>query len=281
MKYVRLIKEDNIIPGLVDNDCNVRDLSSITDDIDGNAINSILDNKLNNDTINTLPIVGSLDNVELLAPIKDVGKLICIGANSKHHIQEMNLEQPKDITFFMKAITSLTDPYNDIAYPKICKKLDWEAELAIVIGKKAKYVNEDDALNHIFGFCLLNEISDRYWQFENNNTQYTKGKSFDDFAPIGPYIVTLDEINDLDDIDLELKVNGKVKQSFKSSEYIFNVRQIIAYCSRFFTLNSGDIISFGTGPGVGHSYSTYLEVGDIIELSSTILGKQKNQIISE
>ncbi len=239
-------------------------------------------NILNKTSTDDLPEVENIKHENIKSPITHLSNIICLGLNSQQHINEIERKNThKTPTIFFKKNTSLTDPYGDVIYPKIAKKVDWEGEVSFIVGKRAKNVPEKDAANYILGFALLNDISDRYWQFEEGNMEFGKAKSFDTFAPFGPYLVTIDEIQDTNKIDISLKVNGITKQRFDSSEYLYDAFKTLSFCSSFFTLMPGDIIAMGTGPGVGHGTGEYLKIGDTIELSSSILGTQINKIVME
>lgn len=203
-------------------------------------------------------------------------KIICVGLNYTHHAFETNMPMPVEPIFFFKSTTALTGPNDGLIIPRTSKKTDYEIELAVVIGKKALYVEEKDAMEHVAGFCLHNDYSEREFQLERNG-QWTKGKGCDSFAPMGPYLVTKDEIKDFNNLNMWLKVNGELRQDNNTDDMIFEVPFLISYISQFMTLLPGDVISTGTPSGVGHGFKPpiYLKPGDVIELSIEGLGEQR------
>jgi len=207
-------------------------------------------------------------------------KIICVGLNYTKHAFESNMPLPSEPIIFFKSTSALTGPNDGVIIPRNSKKTDWEVELAVVIGKKASYVEEKDALDHVAGFCLHNDYSEREFQLERNG-QWTKGKGCDTFAPMGPYLVTKDEVKDFNDLHMWLKVNGKMMQDNNSDDMIFEVPFLVSYISQFMTLLPGDVISTGTPSGVGHGFHppVYLKPGDVVELGIEGLGEQK-QIVS-
>lgn len=223
---------------------------------------------------NNLPIID--DKVRLGVPLKRPSKIVCVGLNYAQHVIESGMEIPKEPVLFFKATSALVGPYDNIIIPKNSTKTDWEVELAIVIGKKALYVNEEDAFDHIAGYVLHNDVSERAFQLERSG-QWVKGKSCDTFAPVGPFIATKDEIKEPNNLNLWLKVNGKMMQNSNTSDFIFNVQQVVSHISQFMTLLPGDIISTGTpfGVGLGLNPPTFLKHGDIIELGIDGLGVSK------
>ena len=226
---------------------------------------------------NQLPEVA--DDVRLGSPICRPSKIICIGLNYADHAKETNAPLPPEPVIFMKATTAIVGPYDDIMLPKNSVKTDWEVELAVVIGKKASYVNEEDALDHVAGYVLHNDVSEREFQLERNGT-WDKGKGCDTFAPLGPFLVTTDEIADPHNLRLWLKVNGVTMQDGTTTNLIFNLPHLIAYTSQFMTLLPGDIISTGTpaGVGLGMKPLVYLKAGDVVELGIDGLGHQKQNV---
>lgn len=221
-----------------------------------------------------LPLINS--NVRLGAPFTRPSKIICVGLNYTKHALESNMPLPKEPILFFKSTTALTGPNDDLIIPKKSVKTDWEVELAVVIGKKASYVEEKDALNYVAGFCLHNDYSEREFQLERNG-QWVKGKSCDSFAPMGPYLVTKDEIKDFNNLKMWLKVNGKTMQDNNTDDMIFEVPKLVSYISQFMTLLAGDVISTGTPAGVGLGFNPpiYLKAGDVVELGIEGLGTQK------
>ena len=212
------------------------------------------------------------------APFTRPSKIICIGLNYTKHAQESNMPLPKEPIIFFKSTTALTGPNDALIIPKNSTKTDWEVELAVVIGKKASYVEERDALKHVAGYCLHNDYSEREFQLERNG-QWVKGKSCDSFAPMGPYLVTSDEIKDPHALPMWLKVNGNTMQDGNTDDMIFNVPFVISYVSQFMTLLPGDVISTGTPAGVGLGFKPpiYLKAGDVVELGIEGLGTQRQQ----
>ncbi len=220
-------------------------------------------------------------NVRLGAPVFRPSKIICIGLNYAKHAQETNATPPKEPILFFKATTSVSGPDDDIVIPKKSVKTDWEVELAVVIGKRALYVEENEAMNYIAGYCLHNDVSEREFQLEHGG-QWVKGKSCDTFAPLGPWIATKDEITDFNNLRLWLTVNDKKMQDSNTNDLIFKIPFLVAYISRFMTLLPGDIISTGTPSGVGLGFNppVYLKEGDIVELGIDGLGTQKQNVIN-
>jgi 2-keto-4-pentenoate hydratase/2-oxohepta-3-ene-1,7-dioic acid hydratase in catechol pathway len=221
------------------------------------------------------------DTVRLGAPMARPSKIICVGLNYAKHAEESGMEPPKEPVLFFKASSAIVGPYDDIILPKGSTKTDWEVELAIVIGKKASYVSESEALTHVAGYVLHNDVSERAFQIERSG-QWVKGKSCDTFAPLGPYIATADEIKDPNNLRLWLKLNGKRVQDSSTSDFIFNIQQVISYISQFMTLLPGDIISTGTPSGVGLGFDppTYLTPGDEVELGVEGLGVSKQKVVA-
>lgn len=221
------------------------------------------------------------DTVRLGAPMARPSKIVCVGLNYAKHAEESGMEPPKEPVLFFKASSAIVGPYDDIRLPKGSTKTDWEVELAIVIGKKASYVSESEALTHVAGYVLHNDVSERAFQIERSG-QWVKGKSCDTFAPLGPYIATADEIKDPNNLRLWLKLNGKRVQDSSTSDFIFNIQQVISYISQFMTLLPGDIISTGTPSGVGLGFDppTYLTPGDEVELGVEGLGVSKQKVVA-
>jgi 2-keto-4-pentenoate hydratase/2-oxohepta-3-ene-1,7-dioic acid hydratase in catechol pathway len=226
----------------------------------------------------TLPEIN--ENVRIGACVQRPSKIICIGLNYTKHALESKMPLPKEPIIFFKSTTALCGPNDNLVIPKNSVKTDWEVELAFVIGKKATYVEEKDALNYVAGFCLHNDYSEREWQLERNG-QWVKGKSCDTFAPLGPYLVTQDEIEDFNNLQMWLKVNGKMMQDNNTDDMIFEVPFLVSYLSQFMTLLPGDVISTGTPAGVGLGFNPpiYLKRGDVIELGIEGLGEQRQVAI--
>lgn len=215
-------------------------------------------------------------NVRLAAPLVRPSKIVCVGLNYAQHAAESGMEVPKEPVLFFKASSALVGPNDDIIIPKGSTKTDWEVELAIVISKKASYVEEADALSHVAGYVLHNDVSERAFQLERSG-QWVKGKSCDTFAPVGPFIATTDEIEDPNNLNLWLKLNGEIMQNSSTSDFIFNVQHVVSHISQFMTLLPGDIISTGTpfGVGLGLTPPRYLKQGDVVELGIEGLGTSK------
>lgn len=219
--------------------------------------------------------------IRIGSPLTRPSKIICVGLNYTKHALESKMDIPKEPILFFKSTTALCGPNDDLVIPRNSVKTDWEVELAVVIGKKASYVDEKDALAYVAGFCLHNDYSEREFQLERNG-QWVKGKSCDTFAPLGPYLVTRDEVNDFNDLHMWLKVNGKMMQDNNTDDMIFEVPFLVSYISQFMTLLPGDIISTGTPAGVGLGFKPpiYLKAGDVIELGIEGLGEQRQKAIS-
>lgn len=220
------------------------------------------------------------EGTRLGSPIKRPGKIICIGLNFKDHAEESGMEAPKEPVVFFKATSSLVGPNDDLVIPRGSEKTDWEVELAVVIGKKASYVEESEAYDYVAGYALHNDYSERAYQLELGG-QWVKGKSCDTFAPLGPYIATKDEIEDINNLGMWLKVNGEQKQNGTTANLIFDVAQVVSYLSRFMTLEPGDVISTGTPAGVGLGFDPpqYLKPGDVVELGIDGLGSSSQKCV--
>ncbi|MGZ3853205.1 MAG: fumarylacetoacetate hydrolase family protein, partial [Flavisolibacter sp.] len=218
-------------------------------------------------------------DVRLASPIARPSKIVCIGLNYADHAKETNAQVPKEPIIFFKSTTALVGPNDDVIIPKNSTKTDWEVELAVIIGKKASYVDEREALNFVAGYCLHNDLSEREFQLERGG-QWVKGKSCDTFAPLGPFLATQDEIGDVDNLRLWLKVNGKTMQDGTTANLIFKIPFLVSYLSQFMTLLPGDIISTGTpaGVGLGMNPQVYLKPGDVVELGIEGLGTSKQNI---
>ncbi|HYJ20139.1 MAG TPA: fumarylacetoacetate hydrolase family protein [Burkholderiales bacterium] len=279
MKLVRYGEAGKEKPGIIDAQGGIRDLSGVVKDIDGSTVSAEGIAKLRAVNIESLPKVSG--NPRLGSPIANVPKLICIGLNYADHAKESNLPIPAEPVVFMKAISAITGPNDEVKLPKGSKKGDWEVELAFVIGKKAQSVSEADALNHVAGYMICNDVSEREWQLEHGS-QWSKGKSFDTFAPLGPWFVTADEIKDPQSLAMWLDVNGQRKQTGSTSTMIFGVRKLVSYLSYMCTLVPGDVVSTGTPPGVGMGIkptAQFLKAGDEMRLGIDGLGEQKQKVI--
>ena len=279
MKLVRYGEAGKEKPGILDAQGAIRDLSGVVKDIDAAAVSPEGLAKLRGVKVDGLPKVSG--NPRLGPPIANVPKLICIGLNYADHAKESNLPIPGEPVVFMKAISAITGPNDDVKLPKGSKKGDWEVELAFVIGRKAQSVTESDALNHVAGYMICNDVSEREWQLEHGS-QWSKGKSFDTFAPLGPWFVTADEIKDPQNLSMWLDVNGKRKQTGNTNTMIFGVRKLVSYLSYMCTLTPGDVVSTGTPPGVGMGIKPapqFLKPGDEMRLGIDGLGEQKQKVL--
>lgn len=284
MKLVRhgAIGEEK--PGMLDNHGNIRDLAGYITDFCPQSLGKLdLIQQLTTLKIEDLPMVNK--DVRLGACVGMPGKFICVGYNSKLHTQQMgaSLMSGQDMMVFLKPTSAVCGPYDPILYTRHTKKLDWEAELGIVIGKKGKYITKDQAKDYIFGYTCINDLSERYLQLETQDKQYTKGKGFDNAAPIGPYLVTKDEVPNSGNLQLKLWVNGELRQDFNSSDYIHNDEEVVSYLSQYFTLYPGDIISMGSGPGNAKSWGpdAFLKPNDKVVFSIVGLGQQEKTVILE
>jgi 2,4-diketo-3-deoxy-L-fuconate hydrolase len=268
-------------PGVLDSEGNLRDLSNIISDIDGDFLSRGGIDEINKLDLNALPKVSGSPRLGM--PVSGTPKLICIGLNYSDHAKESNMAIPTEPVVFMKAISSLNGPNDDVILPNNSIKGDWEVELAVVIGKKTKNVDESDAMSHVAGYTICNDVSEREWQLEHGS-QWSKGKSFDTFAPVGPWLVTKDEIENPQNLAMWLDLNGKRMQTGNTSTMIFGIEKLISYLSYFVTLQPGDIISTGTPPGVGMGIKpepVFLSVGDEMRLGIDGLGEQKQTVIAD
>ena len=279
MKLLRVGTLNKEKPAIIDKSGLVRDLSSIIDDLSTQYINQNTIEKIKKLDLTQLPKIPS--NTRIGACVSNPEKFIGIGLNYSDHAEETGMKIPSEPIIFIKANSCICGPNDNVIIPKNSKKTDWEIELGIVIGKKAQYIFEDQSSEHIFGYCIVNDISEREFQIERSG-QWDKGKGCDTFGPIGPYLVTKDEINNVQDLNLELKLNGKAVQKGNTNKMIFGVNHLVSYVSQFMTLNPGDIITTGTPPGVGmaHKPPIFLKEGDEMILNIDNLGMQKQKIIS-
>ena len=281
MRLVRCGQPGQEVPGLIDANGIMRDLSGHVDDIDGRIVDDVSLAKLRNLDPTSLQ---EIDPRARLAPcVAHVGKFLCIGLNFHDHAAETGLPIPAHPILFMKATSSISGPGDDIMRPRNAKQIDWEVELGVVIGKPAKYVTEDEALDYVAGYCVVNDLSERHFQMHLTG-QWTKGKSCDGFGPIGPYLLTRDEVPDPQNLDMSVTVNGTTMQNGNSRDMIFSVRQIIAHLSELMTLHPGDIIATGTPAGVGMGQKpnpVYLQDGDEIVTTIVGLGSQRQFVVAE
>ncbi len=277
MKFLRIEHENKLKVAIIDKNEKVRIINTIKD-ITPNNIEEIISNNLDSINIDELEMLE--ENFKILPCVNNVGKIVCIGLNYADHAAESGLKPPSEPLVFSKAVTSITGPNDNITLPPNSKKSDWEIELAIIILKKTKNINEDKAEEHIAGYTIVNDVSERHFQIEREG-QFVKGKSYDSFCPLGPYIVTKDEIDDVNNLSLKLKVNNELMQNGNTSNLIFKPNFIVSYLSKFMTLMPGDIIPTGTpaGVGMGMKPPRFLNKGDIIELNIEKLGKQTQKVL--
>ena len=280
MKLLRVGQQGKEKPAALDKNGKIRDLSSNIKDLNPKNLNFEVINKLKKVNLETLPEL--LNSERVGSCITNPGKFVAVGLNYSDHAAETGAKVPSEPIIFMKATSSINGPNDDIEISKDSKKLDWEVELGVIIGKETKNILEQDAQNYILGYCLVNDVSEREWQIEKMG-QWVKGKSHDTYGPIGPYLVTKDEIADINDLNLSLDVNGKRMQTGNTNKMIFNVNFIVSYLSKFMSLQVGDIISTGTPPGVGMGKKpqVFLKAGDKLTLSIDHLGEQKSKVVLE
>ncbi len=277
MKLLRYGPAGQEKPGLVDRDGKIRDLSGVVGDIDGAALAPAALDRLRRTDPATLPLVAG--NPRLGPCVGRISKIVAIGLNYRLHAQEAGMPIPAEPIFFMKAISSICGPNDDVIIPKGAQKTDYEVELGIVIGSTARYVAIGDAAKHIAGYCVVNDVSEREYQIERGG-QWTKGKSADTFCPIGPWLVTADEVPDPGKLALWTEVNGERRQSSNTGDLIFGVEHIVSYVSQFMTLLPGDVIPTGTPSGVGMGFKPpkFLKPGDRVRLSVEGLGEQNQRM---
>ena len=280
MKLLRVGNKGTEKPALLDKNGKIRDISSHIKDLNPDNLNFENISKLKNIDLEKLPELSNSNRVG--SCIIKPGKFVAIGLNYSDHAAETGAKVPSEPIVFMKATSSINGPNDDIEISSNSKKMDWEVELGIVIGRDAKNISEKDAANHILGYCLINDISEREWQIEKMG-QWVKGKSHDTFGPIGPYLVTKDEISDINNLNLSLDVNGKRMQTGNTGTMIFNVFFIVSYLSKYMSLQPGDVITTGTPPGVGMGKKpqVFLKAGDTMRLSIDNLGEQNSKVVPE
>ncbi|MEK7436181.1 MAG: fumarylacetoacetate hydrolase family protein [Pseudomonadota bacterium] len=279
MKLCRYGKNGFEKPGMIDAQGNIRELSAVVEQIDQGTISPAGLAKLRKIKAETLPLVKG--EPRLGVPYVGISKFIAIGLNYADHAQEVNMAFPPEPIVFMKATTSINGPNDKVVVPRNSTKLDWEVELGVVIGKKAQYVSEDKALDHVAGYCIINDISERGFQLQSS--QWDKGKGCDTFGPIGPWLVTTDEIRDPQNLDMWLDVNGRRMQKGNTRTMIFGVAKLVSYCSQYMTLLPGDIITTGTPPGVGMGRKpepVWLKPGDVMNLGIQGLGEQRQEVVA-
>jgi 2-keto-4-pentenoate hydratase/2-oxohepta-3-ene-1,7-dioic acid hydratase in catechol pathway len=279
MKLVRYGRAGAERPGVIDAAGAVRDLSRVVKDITPEVLSPAGLKRLRAAKIERLPIVRG--RPRLGCPLARIGKMVCIGLNYSDHAREVGRPAPDEPTLFIKANSAINGPYDTIVRPPGATKLDYEVELAAVIGRDARNVSEADAMKHVAAYTIVDDMSERAFQMERGGTT-TKGKSADTFAPIGPWLVTADELGDPQTLEVWTTVNGESRQRGHTKDMIFSVRALVAYVSQFMSLRAGDLISTGTPAGVAHGMKPprYLEPGDVLEMGITKLGAQKNRIIA-
>jgi 2-keto-4-pentenoate hydratase/2-oxohepta-3-ene-1,7-dioic acid hydratase in catechol pathway len=278
MKLCRYGKAGYEKPGVIDSDGRLRDLSKVIDNIGPEQLSPRQLRTLSRLRPETLPLVNS--NPRFGVPYVGIGKFVAIGLNYSDHAKEAGLPLPSEPIVFMKATTCINGPSDDIVQPKNSTKLDWEIELGVVIGSMARYVSEADALNHVAGYCIVNDVSER--SFQMATTQWDKGKGFDTAGPIGPWLVTTDEIRDPQNLEMALDVNGNRMQSGNTRTMVFGVAKIVSHVSHYMTLLPGDIIATGTPPGVGLGIKpnpVFLKPGDVMHLTIQGLGEQRQKVV--
>ncbi len=279
MKLLRYGPAGREKPGLLDAGGLIRDLAAIIPDIAGDALLPDSIERLRGIEVEGLPLVEGEPRIG--ACVGRVGKFVCIGLNYSDHAAESGMAVPAEPVLFMKATSAICGPFDDVVIPRGSRKTDWEVELGAVIGKPAKYVAETDALSHVAGYCVVNDLSERAFQLEGTG-QWVKGKSADTFGPIGPWLVTADEVADPQNLELWLEVDGKRYQHGSTRTMVFGVAHLISYLSRFMSLQTGDVISTGTPPGVGLGQKppVYLCPGNVMALGVEGLGKQRQKVVA-
>ena len=279
MKLLRVGEKGKEKPAIFDGDGKIRDISSHVSDLNPDNLNFETISKIQSVDSSSLPEISPGQRVG--SCITSPGKFVAIGLNYSDHAAEVGADIPKEPIMFMKATSSMCGPNDDVEIVSGSKKLDWEVELGIVIGKEAKHISEDQSQDHILGYCLVNDVSEREWQIEKMG-QWVKGKSHDTYGPTGPYLVTKDEIKDINNLKMMLDVNGERMQTGNTSTMIFNVDTIVSYVSKFMSLQPGDIITTGTPPGVGmgRKPQVFLKAGDQMKLSIENLGEQNSKVVA-
>ncbi|HYI69566.1 MAG TPA: fumarylacetoacetate hydrolase family protein [Skermanella sp.] len=280
MKLLRHGPSGQERPGILDAEGKIRDLSGKIDDIDGGKLSPAKLKELAAIDISSLPVVEG--NPRLGVPVARIGKFIAVGLNFSDHAAESGLPVPQEPVVFTKAISSITGPNDNVIIPRGSKKTDWEVELGVVIGTRASYVTKDNALAHVAGYVVVNDVSEREYQIERGGT-WDKGKGCDTFGPIGPWLVTSDEVGDVQNLSMWLDVNGERKQTGTTATMIFDVATLVSYISEFMTLMPGDVITTGTPPGVGMGIKPqpqFLKPGDVVRLGIEKLGEQQQIFVA-
>ena len=281
LRYGPLGKEK---PGILDQQGAIRDISAFIADLTACQLGDLsFIEQLKGVDLSQLPLINN--NTRLGACVGAPGKLIGVGFNSKQHALELGITpiSTLEMVVFLKASSSICGPFDPILHTRHTKKLDWEAELGVVIGKQGKYIDKKDAKDYILGYTCINDLSERYWQLETQDKQFTKGKCFDNTAPIGPYLVTKDEVPDSSNLQIQLWVNGELRQNFNTGDYIHNDEAVISYLSQYFTLYPGDIISMGSAPGSAKAWgeNNFLKPDDTVVLCINGIGQQEQVVIVE
>ena len=280
MKTLRYRIGQDVKPGILDSEENIRDASSLVNDWDNKNVTIERLNEVKLADLNSLPIVENHDGIAPCVSKESIGKIICIGLNYSDHAEETGQKVPPEPIIFAKATSSVIGPNDNVEIPKKSVKSDWEVELGVIIGKEAKYISESESQSHIAGYCVINDLSEREFQIEHSG-QWVKGKSCDTFGPIGPYLVTTDEIPDPQNLKMWLEVNGKKMRDGSTNTMVYGVNFLISYLSQFMSLQPGDIISTGTPPGVGMGMNpqVFLKAGDVMKLGIEGLGEQTQKTI--
>ena len=279
MKLIRVGEKGREKPGIVDKNGDIRDLSDLVDDWDNYSINDEVFDQLRKVDLSTLP---RLDPKSRIGPcVAGVGKFVCIGLNYADHAAETGADIPEEPILFFKATSAICGPDDNLEIPRRSEKTDWEVELGVVIGREAKYVSEEDAMDHVAGYCVVHDVSERAFQLEGTG-QWVKGKSADTFGPIGPWLVTRDEVEDPQNLPMWLDVDGEAMQRGSTSTMIFGVAHLVSYVSQFMSLQPGDILSTGTPPGVGLSKTPprFLKAGNVVTLGIEGLGSQRQVCVT-
>lgn len=279
MKLLRYGPAGHEKPGILDRDGRLRDLSGAAKDIDGEALSPSSLDRLRRLDLTTLPLVSGSPRIG--ACVGNVGKVVAIGLNYRKHAEEAGMPIPSEPIFFMKATSSICGPNDDVIIPKGSQKTDYEVELAIVIGTAARYVSVNDAKKHIAGYCVVNDVSEREYQLERLG-QWTKGKSCDTFCPMGPWLVTADELRDAGKLQVSTDVNGERRQDSNTADLIFGIEHIVSYVSHFMTLYPGDVIPTGTPEGVAMGFKPpkFLQSGDRMKVAIEGLGEQNSRLVA-
>lgn len=274
MKLMRVGERGQEVPVVLDNNCDRRDVSSLISDWNGDALSDETMNIVASSDLSRLPVLEN--SLRIGACVSQVGKFVCIGLNYADHAAEAGVEVPSEPVLFMKATSAICGPNDAIEIPPGSTKVDWEVELGVIIGKECKNLTVKDALDHVAGYCVIHDVSERAFQLEGTG-QWVKGKSYDTFGPIGPYLVTRDDVPDPQSLNIWLTVNGATMQNGNTGTMVFKVADLVSYVSMFMSLQPGDIISTGTPPGVGLGMKppVYLNAADILELGIDGLGQQR------